>query len=271
MYLSETYQKKWQPVLDHPDLPKVTDSYKRAVTSVILENQERALKEDAAFLSEAAPTNATGSNIANWDPILISLVRRAMPNLIAYDIAGVQPMSGPTGLIFAMRSRYKAQDGTEALFDEAESQFSLGRSTEITRDELKFTKFVQRLRKKFTVLFHDLLRTQLVLTGVIAEEEWDVMKEHIAYDWMQDGHFAELRDAEILRERLDMLGTVEPYLGNFFSKRWIQKNVLRQSDEEIDLMTKEIEDEGGGEDDDMMMSHKPEGEKQITEMKVVKK
>ena len=88
---------------------------------------------------------------------------------------------------------------------------------------------------------------------------------------MQDGHFAELRDAEILRERLDMLGTVEPYLGNFFSKRWIQKNVLRQSDEEIEAMNKEIEDEGGGEDDDMMMSHKPEGEKQITEMKVVKK
>ena len=154
---------------------------------------------------------------------------------------------------------------------EAEQNFSIGRSTEITRDELKFTKFVQRLRKKFTVLFHDLLRTQLVLTGVIAEEEWDVMKEHIAYDWMQDGHFAELRDAEILRERLDMLGTVEPYLGNFFSKRWIQKNVLRQSDEEIESMNKEIEDEGGGEDDDMMMSHKPEGEKQITEMKVVKK
>ena len=149
---------------------------------------------------------------------------------------------------------------------EAEQNFSLGRSTEITRDELKFTKFVQRLRKKFTVLFHDLLRTQLVLTGVIAEEEWDAMKEHISYDWMQDGHFAELRDAEILRERLDMLGTVEPYLGNFFSKRWIQKNVLRQSDEEIDLMTKEIEDEGGGEDD-MMMSHKPKGEKQISEDK----
>ena len=155
---------------------------------------------------------------------------------------------------------------------EAEQNFSIGRSTEITRDELKFTKFVQRLRKKFTVLFHDLLRTQLVLTGVIAEEEWDIMKEHIASDWMQDGHFGELRAAEILRERLDMLGTVEPYLGNFFSKRWIQKNVLRQSDEEIESMNKEIEDEGGGEeDDDMMMSHKPEGEKQITEMKVVKK
>jgi len=124
MYLSETFEKKWQPVLEHPELPKIQDSYKRAVTATILENQERAMKEDAAFLSEAAPTNSTGASISNWDPILISLVRRAMPNLIAYDIAGVQPMSGPTGLIFAMRSRYQSQTGTEALFDEADSDFS---------------------------------------------------------------------------------------------------------------------------------------------------
>jgi len=124
MFLSESIQQKWQPVLDHPDLPEVKDSYKRAVTSVILENQEKSLREDAAFLSEAAPTNATGSSIQNWNPILISLVRRAMPNLIAYDIAGVQPMSGPTGLIFAMRSRYNSQSGGEALFDEADTDFS---------------------------------------------------------------------------------------------------------------------------------------------------
>ena len=124
MYLSETHEKKWQPVLEHADLPKIGDSYKRAVTATILENQERAMKEDSAFLSEAAPTNSTGASISNWDPILISLVRRAMPNLIAYDIAGVQPMTGPTGLIFAMRSRYNAQNGTEALFDEADSDFS---------------------------------------------------------------------------------------------------------------------------------------------------
>ncbi|MDB4681347.1 ATP-binding protein [bacterium] len=124
MYLSETHEKKWQPVLEHPDLPKIGDSYRRAVTSVILENQERAAKEDQAYLSEAAPTNATGSNISNWDPILISLVRRAMPNLIAYDIAGVQPMTGPTGLIFAMRSRYTNQTGAEAFFDESDSDFS---------------------------------------------------------------------------------------------------------------------------------------------------
>ena len=123
MYLSETYEKKWQPVLEHPDLPKIGDSYRRAVTATILENQERAQKEDNAFMTEAAPTNNTGGT-SNWDPILISLVRRAMPNLIAYDIAGVQPMTGPTGLIFAMRSRYTSATGGEALFDEADSDFS---------------------------------------------------------------------------------------------------------------------------------------------------
>ena len=124
MYLTENLQEKWQPVLEHPDLPKIGDSYKRAVTTVILENQERAVREDQSFMAEAAPTNATGSSIDTWDPVLISLVRRAMPNLIAYDICGVQPMTGPTGLIFAMKSRYSTQGGSEALFDEADSDFS---------------------------------------------------------------------------------------------------------------------------------------------------
>jgi hypothetical protein len=126
MYLSEQLVKKWQPVLEHPELPKVTDSYKRAVTAVILENQERAIKEDRAFMSEAAPQNSTdASYIQNWDPIMISLVRRAMPNLIAYDICGVQPMTGPTGLIFAMRAKYDSQSNTaEALFDAADTDFS---------------------------------------------------------------------------------------------------------------------------------------------------
>jgi hypothetical protein len=126
MYLSEQLVKKWSPVLEHPELPKVTDSYKRAVTAVILENQERALREDRAFMSEAAPMNSTdATSIQNWDPILISLVRRAMPNLIAYDIAGVQPMTGPTGLIFAMRAKYQSQASTaEALFDAADTAYS---------------------------------------------------------------------------------------------------------------------------------------------------
>ncbi len=123
MYNSSSLQEKWQPVLEHTDLPEIKDPYRKAVTAIILENQEKALKEDAAFLGEAH-ANATGSAIANWDPILISLVRRSMPNLIAYDICGVQPMTGPTGLIFAMKSRFTSQSGTEALFNEADSDFS---------------------------------------------------------------------------------------------------------------------------------------------------
>ena len=141
---------------------------------------------------------------------------------------------------------------------EAEQNFSIGRSTEITRDELKFSKFVQRLRKKFSALFHDVLRTQLVLTGVIAEEEWDKIKEHIQYDFLQDGHFAELRDTEILRERIDMLGQVEPYVGNFFSKAWVRKHILHQTDQEIQEIENEIEEEGGGEED-QFETKKPKG------------
>ena len=123
MFQTEHLQEKWQPVLEHSDLAKISDPYRKAVTTVILENQEKALREDANFLSEAAPTNVAGG-ATNWDPIMISLVRRSMPNLIAYDVAGVQPMTGPTGLIFAMRSRYTAQNGTETFYNEADSDFS---------------------------------------------------------------------------------------------------------------------------------------------------
>jgi hypothetical protein len=120
MFQTEHLQEKWQPVLEHPDLPKIEDSYKRAVTTLILENQEKAMKEDRGFLSETAPVNSMGGGqMDTWDPILISLVRRAMPNLIAYDVCGVQPMTGPTGLIFAMRSSLASQDGAEALVDES--------------------------------------------------------------------------------------------------------------------------------------------------------
>ena len=111
MFLSENLQQKWQAILEHPDLPAIKDSYKRAVTSVLLENQERSLREERSAMFEAAPTNNINatSGIDKYDPIMIGLVRRAMPNLMAYDICGVQPMTGPTGLIFAMRSTY----GTE--------------------------------------------------------------------------------------------------------------------------------------------------------------
>ena len=132
MFLSENLQEKWEPILEHSDLPKIEDNYKKAVTAVILENQEKALNEDRATLEEAAPLNSTGTGISNWDPILISLVRRAMPNLVAYDICGVQPMTGPTGLIFAMKARYNDYptetrlNNSEALFNEARSGYSGG-------------------------------------------------------------------------------------------------------------------------------------------------
>lgn len=129
MYLSEELQSKWGPVLDHEDLGAISDPHKRACTAILLENQETALREASGagagqFLTEATPANATGSSIDNFDPVLISLVRRAMPNLIAYDICGVQPMTGPTGLIFAMKAKYNTQAGDEALFSEANTSFS---------------------------------------------------------------------------------------------------------------------------------------------------
>ena len=144
MFQSEALQEKWAPLLNHEGCDEIQDSHRRAVTAVLLENQEKFLREQAAFsggqsfLTET-PTNAanaagagggfggdaaSGGPVAGFDPVLISLIRRAMPNLVAYDLAGVQPMSGPTGLIFAMRSRYQNQSGTEALFDEADTAFA---------------------------------------------------------------------------------------------------------------------------------------------------
>jgi len=128
-YLAEEVQNKWKPILEHQDLPEIKDAHKRAVTAQILENTEKAVSEARAamtggFLGEAAPTNATGNAIDNFDPVLISLVRRAMPNLMAYDVCGVQPMTGPTGLIFAMRARYDNQTGTETFYNEVDTGHS---------------------------------------------------------------------------------------------------------------------------------------------------
>jgi hypothetical protein len=131
MYLAEDLQKKWGPVLAHEDLAPIKDNYRKAVTAVLLENQEKAMREQASQeggvfgnLQEAAHANKTGGNIDYVDPVLISLVRRAMPNLIAYDVCGVQPMTGPTGLIFAMKAHYTSQASVEAGHDEANTDFS---------------------------------------------------------------------------------------------------------------------------------------------------
>jgi hypothetical protein len=136
MYLSEHLQTKWNAVLDHPDMPQIADPYRKAVTAVILENQAQEMIKEGHILNETgSPTNFAGTGgfsggsaaagpVAGFDPILISLVRRSLPNLIAYDVCGVQPMTGPTGLIFAMRTRYASQGGTEAFYNEANTAFS---------------------------------------------------------------------------------------------------------------------------------------------------
>jgi hypothetical protein len=138
MFLSEQLQNKWSPLLQAEGLDPIKDPYRRAVTAVLLENQERFLREERGFLSEASPnintdpsgtgnagfSGAGASPVAGFDPVLISLIRRSMPNLVAYDLAGVQPMNGPTGLIFAMRSKYVNQNGTEALFEEPDTAYS---------------------------------------------------------------------------------------------------------------------------------------------------
>ena len=126
MFNAENATQKWQPILENADVSPIQDNYRKSVTAVLLENQEKAMREERAAFGVVNETaaNATGAGIDTFDPVLISLVRRAMPNLMAYDVAGVQPMSGPTGLIFAMKSRYSTQGGTEALFNEADTSVS---------------------------------------------------------------------------------------------------------------------------------------------------
>ncbi len=159
MYLSESLQKKWEGVLDHPDLPKISDPYRKAVTAVVLENQAQEMQKAGAILTETAPANSAGTGgfggsaaaggpVAGFDPILISLVRRSLPNLIAYDICGVQPMTGPTGLIFAMRSTYTSANvtagATEAFYNEANTGFggTLGTQTSLAVGSATANTFV---------------------------------------------------------------------------------------------------------------------------------
>jgi len=135
---------------------------------------------------------------------------------------------------------------------ETESGFNMGRGAEITRDEVKFTKFVQKLRRKFNSLFNNILKTQLILKGVVAEEDWLSIKDNLSYMYMKDGHYAEMRDMDLLRDRLEVLNTIEPFIGQYFSKKYVQKQVFRMSDDEIESMQKEMDSEPEPDlDDDM--------------------
>ena len=126
---------------------------------------------------------------------------------------------------------------------EQEQQFSLGRSTEISRDELKFQKFIDRLRKRFSMLFRELLKKQLLLKNIITEDDWETWSNDIIFEFARDNHFSELKDAEMLREKLQSLDQVQNYVGEYFSKEWVMKNILKFDDDEISLMTKQINKE----------------------------
>ena len=152
---------------------------------------------------------------------------------------------------------------------EQEAQFSLGRSTEISRDELKFQKFIDRLRRRFAHLFYDILRKQLILKGIITQEDWDTMKNDIVVDYVRDNHFTELKDAELLREKLQTLDQISNYVGEYFSKEWIQKNVLHFTDEDIEQINKEITGETEEEPEEQEQEQEQQPAAQRFELKPV--
>lgn len=160
-------------------------------------------------------------------------------------LPGGQNLGEITDIEYFKKKLYRSLNVPPSRMD-GEGGFNLGRSSEILRDEVKFSKFVSRLRKRFSYLFHDMLKTQLILKNIITPEDWEVMSEHIQYDFLYDNHFAELKDSELLSERLNMVQTAEPYIGKYFSQDYVRRKILRQTDEEIleqdEIIKKEIKD-----------------------------
>ena len=157
-------------------------------------------------------------------------------------LAGGQNLGEITDVVYFQKKLYKSLNVPISRM-ESENGFNLGKAAEITRDELKFTKFVARLRKRFSSLFNDILKTQLVLKGVITIEDWSKIKEHIQYDYLKDGYFSELKNAELLKERLSLANDISPYIGKYFSVDYVRKYVLRQSDEDIIEIDNQIANE----------------------------
>ena len=159
-------------------------------------------------------------------------------------LPGGQNLGEITDIEYFKKKLFRSLNVPTSRMD-GEGGFNLGRSSEILRDEVKFSKFVARLRKRFSVMFSDMLKTQLILKNIITPEDWEVMNEHIQYDFLYDNHFAELKNTELLNERLTMVATAEPYIGKYFSQDYVRRNILRQTDIEIieqdDLIKKEIE------------------------------
>jgi hypothetical protein len=151
-------------------------------------------------------------------------------------------------ILYFQKKVYKSLNVPSSRLEQ-EAQFSLGRSSEITRDELKFQKFISRIRKKFASLFVDILRTQLILKGIVTEDEWLEIRDSINFDFLQDTHFAELKNAELLREKIGTLRELDEFVGKYYSMEWVRKNVLMQSDEDMEEIDKQIDDESGEEDE----------------------
>ena len=158
-------------------------------------------------------------------------------------LPGGQNLGEITDINYFQKKLYRALNVPETRVAGGDAGFSLGRSSEILRDEVKFSKFVGRMRKRFTHLFSDILRTQLLLKNVITPEDWEIMSDHIQYDFLYDNHFAELKDSELLQERLNLAGAAEPYVGKYYSADYIRRKVLRQTDQEIIDQDKQIEKE----------------------------
>jgi hypothetical protein len=161
-------------------------------------------------------------------------------------LPGGQNLGEITDIEYFKKKLYRSLNVPPSRMD-GEGGFNLGRSSEILRDELKFTKFVGRLRKRFSNLFNDLLRTQLLLKNIIAVEDWDKIVEHIQYDFLYDNHFSELKEAELMTERLNLAATAEPYIGKYFSQNYVRNKILRQTDQEIieqDMIIKKEIDSG---------------------------
>jgi len=161
---------------------------------------------------------------------------------------------------FFLKKLYKALNVPISRLDPEQGVQGLGRASEITRDELKFAKFVAKIRNKFSEFLVGLLRTQLIMKGILTDTDWDHIVEDLHFDWARDSHFAELKDAEILRERLDLLGSIgEATEFGFYSKAWIRKNILRQSDEEIKQIDKEVKKERKADEAENGELDEPEG------------
>jgi len=157
-------------------------------------------------------------------------------------LPGGQNLGEVEDILYFQRKLYRSLNIPVSRL-EGEQGFSLGRGSEITRDEVKFTKFIQKIRKKFNILFNDILRTQLLLKGVIADEDWKQIRENLSYTYTKDGHYAEMRDMDLLNDRLNLLNMMEPYIGQWFSKEYVQKHVFRMSEDDIEKMQEQIEKE----------------------------